>query len=457
MPDFDLIIKGGNIVTPEGVQRADVAVSGERIVAIAPQIHQSATETIDATGLHIFPGLIDVHVHFNDPGRADWEGACTGSSALAAGGGTCFFDMPLNSSPPVLDAASFDAKLNALTGRSYTDFAIWGGLTPQSRDNMKTLAQKGVVGFKAFMCDSGIDDFQRADDWTLYYGMLGAARLGLPVAVHAENQELTAGRTKYIRQKKKNKPTVKDWSNARFPLAEAEAIQRAIYLAEHTGVKLHIVHISCRLNAEFAAARRGKANLSLETCPHFYLLDGDDVTRIGPTAKCAPPIRYSASINRIWDSVVQGTIDVVASDHSPSPLSMKKESDFFSSWGGIAGVQSTLPSLFVLEPAIPLQRVAQLIAGTPARRFGIPNKGQIAANFDADFALIDLSAEYTLTREMLLDRHKLSPYVGRNFRGKIVRTVLRGHTIFQDGKITGEPRGQFIRPALTGSEGQTNV
>jgi allantoinase len=321
---------------------------------------------------------------------------------------------------------------------------------------MDELAAKGVVGFKAFMCESGIDDFQRADDWTLYYGMLGAARLGLPVAVHAENQELTAGRTKYVREKKKDKPTAHDWSNARFPLAEAEAIQRAICLAEHTGAKLHIVHISCGLNAEFAAARGGKVDLSLETCPHFYLLDGDDVARIGPTAKCAPPIRYSASINRVWDSVVQGTIDIVASDHSPSPPAMKKESDFFSSWGGIAGVQSTLPSLFILEPTIPLQRVAQLIAGTPARRFGIPNKGQIAADFDADFALIDLYGEYTLTREMLLDRHKLSPYVGRTFRGKIIRTILRGQTIFLDSKIIGEPRGQFIRPAI-GAGGQTHV
>ena len=210
-----------------------------------PNLFATATEEIEAHSLHVFPGLIDVHVHFNDPGRADWEGASTGSSALAAGGGTCFFDMPLNSSPPVLDAASFDAKLNALSEKSYTDFALWGGLTPQSLDHMDELAARGVVGFKAFMCDSGIADFDRADDFTLVPGMMKAAKLGLPVIVHTENQELVAGKTEWLRQRLPVL-TAKDWPHTRPPLAEADAIQRALLIARFTKCKLHIVHISNR-------------------------------------------------------------------------------------------------------------------------------------------------------------------------------------------------------------------
>src|SRR5881227_2129521 len=184
----DLIIRHAHLVTPDAVFRADLAVTAGRISEISPTINGAATEEIDATGLHVFPGVIDPHVHFNEPGRTDWEGFATGSSALAAGGGTCFFDMPLNSSPPVLDGASFDLKRAAGEKSSITDFALWGGLTPGNLDRMEELAERGVVGFKAFMCNSGIDDFPCVDDLTLYRGMRKAKKLGLPVAVHAESE-----------------------------------------------------------------------------------------------------------------------------------------------------------------------------------------------------------------------------------------------------------------------------
>src|SRR3954463_5645462 len=188
---WDTLIRGGNVVTPDGVKRLDVAVESESIVELGPQLSGAARETIDATGLHVFPGLIDPHVHFNEPGRTDWEGFDTGSAALAAGGGTCFFDMPLNAHPPTLDGESFDLKLAAALKNSRTDFALWGGLTPDNLDKMEELAERGVVGFKAFMCNSGIEDFPAADDYTLYRGMQIAAKLGLVVAVHAENDTIT--------------------------------------------------------------------------------------------------------------------------------------------------------------------------------------------------------------------------------------------------------------------------
>src|SRR3954465_6814689 len=224
---WDLLIRGGDVVTPDGVRAGtDVAVEGESIVELAPELSGAARETIDATGLHVFPGLIDPHVHFNEPGRTDWEGFDTGSAALAAGGGACFFDMPLNSSPPTLDGESFDLKLRAARANSRTDFALWGGLTPRNLDRMEELAERGVVGFKAFMSNSGIEDFARADDWTLERGMKKAAELGLPVAVHAENEELTSGKTAWMKSLLP-KLTARDWTFARDPLAEADAIQRA--------------------------------------------------------------------------------------------------------------------------------------------------------------------------------------------------------------------------------------
>jgi allantoinase len=442
---YDLVIRNGSIVTQHGVMRCDVGVRGEKIAAIADDISDGATETIDAAGLHVFPGVIDVHVHFNDPGRADWEGGGTGSAALAAGGGTCFFDMPLNSSPPVLDGETFDAKVAALTGNSYADFALWGGLTPLNLDRMEELAERGVVGFKAFMSNSGIDEFPRADAWTLEAGMAKAATLGLPVAVHAESEELTAGKTAWMRQRGTPLGPM-DWPLAREPVAEADAIQQAILLAGEKNCRLHIVHVSNRRCVEIAHHHRGSADVSIETCPHYFMLTAEEVARIGPAAKCAPPIRGGNSPDQLWDAVREGLIDLIGSDHSPAPASMKR-GDFWSAWGGIAGVQSTLACLLSRQPQIAPQRVAQLAAATPARRFQIAGKGQIAVGFDADLALVDMACTYELQRENLLDRHKLSPYVGKTFTGVVRRTMLRGKTTFVDGKVLGPPRGRLLKPA----------
>src|SRR4051812_6301418 len=265
---FDVIIRGGNVVTPDGVRAVDVAIAGGEIVEIALAIGGGAKEEIDATGCHVLPGLIDAHVHFNEPGRTEWEGFATGSSALAAGGGTCFFDMPLNASPPTLDGASFDAKREAAERSSRTDFALWGGLTPDNLDKMEELAERGVIGFKAFMSGSGIDDFGRADDLTLYRGMKMAARLGLPVAVHAESEEITARLGAEIRAR--GGRGWRDYLASRPIVAEVEATQRAITLAAETGCRLHIVHVSNSRSSELVrlAASHSGANVTCETCPH---------------------------------------------------------------------------------------------------------------------------------------------------------------------------------------------
>ncbi|HTV49508.1 MAG TPA: allantoinase AllB [Phycisphaerae bacterium] len=439
MAAWDTIIRGGSVITPDGVQKKDIAISDGRIVQLAAEIEGAAGEEIDANGLTVFPGLIDPHVHFNEPGRTEWEGFSTGSSALAAGGGTCFFDMPLNASPPTLDGASFDTKRVAAEKSSWTDFALWGGLTPGNLDSMEELAQRGVIGFKAFMCESGISDFPYVNDQTLRRGMGIAARLGLPVAVHAEDEELISRLTAEARAA--GRKSVRDYLNSRPIVAEVNAIHRAIGLAEEAGCSLHIVHISSAAGCQEVASARDKVDVTGETCPHYLALTDADMERLGAAAKCAPPLRDSKS--QITTLNARAGIDFIASDHSPAPASMKESSNFFDVWGGVAGIQSTRSILLSLQPRLPIEQVGGLTATNAAARFKIP-KGSIVVGADADLALVDSQKTFTLQCEHLLDRNKFSPYIGRKLRGEVKRTILRGRTIFNDGRMIGRPGGRLV-------------
>jgi allantoinase len=441
---WDLLILGGQVVTPDGVRALDVAVEDGRVVELAAGLRGAARETVDATGLHVFPGLIDSHVHFNEPGRTDWEGFATGSAALAAGGGTCFFDMPLNASPPTLDGPSFDLKRAAAEANSLTDFALWGGLTPGNLDRMEELADRGVIGFKAFMSNSGIEDFPAADDYTLNKGMQIAAKLGLVVAVHAENDAITAGlAAEAVRE---GRTSWADYLRSRPVVAEVEAINRAVALSNDTGCRLHIVHVSSEAGSRAAHAARNGSQVSYETCPHYFVLTEDDLPRLGAKAKCAPPLRPRKDGDHLESVLSTGEITFVASDHSPAPPSMKTGDDAFKVWGGVAGVQSTLSAVLSIDPPLPLPSVARYTAGAVADRFEIPKKGRIAIGADGDMALVDPQEHYTLTRDMLLDRHKQSPYVGHMFRGAVKRTFVRGQTVFLNGRTVGNFRGRLVVP-----------
>lgn len=436
-----MIVRGGTLVTAEGLVRADLATDGEQISAIAAEL-PGGSEEIDARGMMVLPGLIDAHVHFNEPGRADWEGAATGSRALAAGGGTVFFDMPLNSTPCTLTADLFQLKHDALAGTSVTDFGLWGGIVPGNREELAGLAEAGVIGYKAFMADSGLPEFPRADDRTLYEGMRVAAEFGLTVAVHAENHELVGHRG--------TGTTIRDFLQSRPVLAEVEAIQRASLLAREAGAKLHIVHISSGPGIRAALeARALGTDISIETCPHYLYFTDEDMVRIGAVAKCAPPLRAATDRDALRSAVLRGEVDIVGSDHSPAPLSMKCQENFFEVWGGIAGVQSTL-AVLMNEPGVTLTRITEMTATNPAARFQVARKGRLAVGYDADFCIVDADATHTVTRESLFQRHGLSPYVGSTFRGSVRRTVLRGQTIFEDGKIAGSPRGKMILHAKSG-------
>jgi allantoinase len=447
---LDLIIRGGAVVTPEGVAAADVGVAGGKVVLVQDQIAESAAREIDATGQHVFPAVLDAHVHFNEPGRAEWEGLATGSSALAAGGGAWFCDMPLNSTPPVLDAATFAEKRRLAEQKSVTDFSLWGGLVPGNLDQLAGLRDAGAIGLKAFMCGSGIADFPGVTDAeTLRTGMKRAAELGLLVAVHAEDDAMAKKLTDAARARGATDP--RSWLATRPVEVELSAIKLALELAGETKCALHIVHVSSPEGiALISNAKRAGINVTAETCPHYLLLNEGATIRQGAPAKCAPPLRPEASRERLGRALRGGGIDTIGSDHSPAPPDMKTSPDFFAIWGGISGIQHGFPLLIsdlLKHEVAGLPLLARVLAANVAQRFRLPGKGRIAAGHDADFTLLDLESEHVLSNDELLYRHQQGPYAGRKCQVRVMQTFVRGCPVWADGQMAPDtPKGHFIRP-----------
>jgi allantoinase len=421
-----------------------IGIADGRIVSFE---EAPAREVIEAAGLLVLPGVVDAHVHFNEPGRADWEGWATGSRGAIAGGVTTVCDMPLNSTPPVVSLEAFEAKHAAAAAQSLCDYALWGGLVPGRLDALEPLARRGVIGFKAFMCHSGIDDFPRADLATLHDGMRRAAALGVPVGVHAEHDP--PPRTSA------DPMTVRDYLASRPVAIECDAVRAALDLAGETGCALHIVHVSSgAAMALIVEARARGVDVTAETCPHYLLLDEEDVARIGAAAKCAPPVRSAAEREGLWRAVRDGDVDTIGSDHSPSPWSMKTDPDFGRVWGGIAGVQHLLP--LMLTPGLKLgdpddTAIARLCAARPAERFRLRSKGRIAIGADADLTLIARGESYAIASGELQYRHRVSPWIGRHVSARVRRTILRGRTIYRDHAFTcapsaAHPIGRLITP-----------
>ncbi|HVL24670.1 MAG TPA: allantoinase AllB [Thermomicrobiales bacterium] len=449
MPVFDVLVRNGHVVTEQGDDMADIGISDGRIAEIGPELAGSAAEEIDLAGATVFPGVVDAHVHVNEPGRTEWEGWASGSAAMAAGGTTTCVEMPLNAIPPTLDGAAFDAKVAALARSSIVDVALWGGLTPANLDRLEELADRGVVGFKAFLSRSGTSEFRHADDDTLFLGMQRAAALDLPVAVHAENDAITAGRA--ARAVAAGSCTMRDYLESRPVVAELEAIGRAVLLAEAAGCRLHIVHVSSGAGvALIVAARERGVDVTCETCPHYLLFTDEDVERIGALAKCAPPIRDARERETLWEAVRNGDVDWIASDHSPAPPSMKRGEDAFAIWGGISGCQHLLATALTGSHThhVGASIVARLLATAPAERLRLAGKGAIAVGNDADLTWGTRQDPAPLPVEEVRYRHPRSAWDEVPLTWRAGGTMLRGTVIARDGRVIAEGGGRLVRPEI---------
>lgn len=450
---FDLVVAGGALITPAGRIHANVGVRAGRIAALSDGPLE-ADDVIDATGRIVLPGAVDLHVHFNDPGHPDYEGWAAGSRAAAAGGVTTVVDMPLVCVPAATTVKALHTKREIASRDSLVDFALWAGLVPYNRDHLDVLHQEGIVGFKAFMAYSGTDDYPFVDDDALYEGLRRAASIGATVAVHAESEAITRARTQRLRAQ--GRRDRRAWGEARPPIAELEAIERLLVLARDAGCPIHVVHVSLPECVE--AIRRARQNgqrVTCETCAHYLTLTEDDLERIGPAAKCAPPLRTALHHDGLWDALVRGHVDALASDHAPGPADGKTrgEDDIFEAWGGISGIQSALLLLLahgVHERGVSLEQLAWLTATNPARIAGLwPRKGAIVIGADADLLVVDLDRAWTLTPDHLYSRNRHSPYVGRAFRGWFTHVLRRGSVIVEDGRAAEAGGGAFV-PAQRG-------
>jgi allantoinase len=437
---LDLLVRRATVITPAGAVLADLGVVEGKIAVLGPELlHVSAREEIDATGALLTPGMIDAHVHFNEPGRTTWEGFATGTAAAAAGGVTTVIDMPLNSSPATLTPEAFHAK-QARAAAAVVKTRLWGGLTPGSLDQLPALHACGVVGFKAFMSASGIEDFARSDHATLRAGMRIIAGLpGMCLAVHAEDEALTARLGGEARAAGRGTP--RDFAASRPIEAELLAIREVLDLAGETGCPLHIVHISCAEGlALVAEAKTRGVDVTAETCPHYLLLTVDDLERLGALAKCAPPLRAAADREALWAALARGQVDTIGSDHSPCPPAMKA-GPFAEAWGGISGVQHSVPLLHTEAAArgVPAPLLADLLSAAPGRRFHLgADAGLVRVGAPADLCLLSPAGGAPISRASLRDRHRHSPYVGRPLAWSVARTWVDGREVFRAGQSISE-------------------
>jgi allantoinase len=451
----DLVIRGRRVVTAEGVRPAAVHVAGGVIDRVAGYDDAAAGEVVEVGDAAVLPGLVDTHVHVNDPGRADWEGFDHATRAAAAGGVTTVVDMPLNSLPPTTTVAGLEAKLAAAAGRCQVDAAFWGGIVPGNLGQLPDLVAAGVLGCKAFLVDSGVEEFPPVGPAELEAAMGVLRQAGAVTLVHAEAPGPIEAAATAVERSGADRRRYRTWLDSRPDRAEAEAVAAVAELAGRSGARAHIVHLSsAEALAPLRAGRRAGARVSAETCPHYLTLAAEEIPDGATQHKCAPPVRGAANRERLWAALDDGTIATVASDHSPCPPDRKHldDGDFLAAWGGIASLQLALPLVWTGARARghTLADLARWMATAPARLAGLDGrKGAIAAGRDADLVVFDPDAGFRVDPASLHHRHPVTPYAGRMLQGVVLETWLRGRKVHD--------RGRFAPPTGTALLGETSV
>lgn len=395
----------------------------------------------------VLPGLVDTHIHINEPGRSDWEGFETATRAAAAGGYTCLVDMPLNSIPATTDVDALQKKRAAAAGQAMVDYAFWGGAVAGNAAELQALAGAGVLGFKAFLVPSGVDEFSHLDEAGLRTAMAVIAATGLPFLIHAE----LPGPIEQVAPSlfKEDGRRYANYLASRPDEAELAAIRLLIRLVRESGCRVHIVHLATsEALAELKQARAEGLPITVETCPHYLYFEAESIRDGATQFKCAPPIRAGFQREHLWQALQDGAIDLIATDHSPCTPDLKKleSGNFFEAWGGIASVSLALSAVWTKASArgIGISEVVRWLCEKPAQLAGIA-KGRIEIGADADLAIFDPDRDWTVSEQDLHFRNKLSPYLGERFKGRVTTTFLRGRTIYQEGQFPSAAQGRECR------------
>jgi len=442
----NLLVRGERVLLPDGIRAATISIAGGRITGILPFAHaEPDVLTIEAGQLVVMPGLVDTHVHINEPGRTEWEGFATATQAAAAGGLTTLVDMPLNSIPATTTVAALDAKRRAAAGQCHVDIGFWGGVVPGHAHEIEALADAGVLGFKCFLSPSGVDEFDHVTDADLRRAMPALAHASLPLLVHAElPQRLLAA------DPGADSTRHATWLATRPPEAEAAAVALMISFAREFGVHVHIVHVAAAaVVAQLADARAAGLRVTAETCPHYLTFCAEDIPDRRVDFKCAPPIRGRHHREALWQGLDDGVLGLIVTDHSPAPADVKRiaDGDFLAAWGGIASLQLALPVVWTEARArgFSIEDLSRWMSAAPARLAGLDGwKGRIASGYAADLVIWDPDAEFVVRAEALHHRHKITPYDGKALMGRVHCTILRGSVVYEDGTIPSGTAGRLL-------------
>jgi len=422
-------LRSTRVLLPDGIRPADVHVRDGRIDGVTPRT-SNGDACRDLGSLLLMPGLVDTHVHVNEPGRTEWEGFATASAAAAAGGITTIVDMPLNSVPATTDVPALERKREAARA-AMVNVEFWGGVVPGNAGELDALADAGVRGFKCFLSPSGVDEFGHVGEADLRLALPILARRNLPLLVHAEWPASLAPIDAAASPRK-----YETWLRSRPPRAEVDAIALLISLCREYGTHIHVVHLAAREALPLLRDARAEGlPITVETCPHYLTFCADEIGDGATLYKCAPPIREREHRDALWRALEDGTIDLIATDHSPCPPSMKAEGDFVRAWGGIASLEVSLAAVWTAASArgIGVERIVEWLCAAPARLARLDTRtGRIAEGMDADLIAWDPDASFDVDPARLRQRHKCTPYAGRRLKGRVAETYVRGRLVYRE-------------------------